>query len=514
MRFSELLATLPPALAPSSIAQPLSGDPAIRSLTYDSRRVAPGELFVALRGVHTDGHAYLPQALRLGASALLVEAWPTDLSRGEVAVAVVPDTRRALAPIAAAFFGHPARELTLIGVTGTNGKTSTTYLVEAMLKQAGRRVGLIGTVEVRYGEVRQRSINTTPESLDFQHTLRAMRNRGVEIVVMEVSSHGLALGRIAGCGFGVAAMTNVTQDHLDFHGDMDAYLRSKLLLFQQHLNKDGGAIVNLDDAAAAMFLAAAESAGARVVRVSQRADSEADIRIENSSITLDGSDVTLRTPSETLALHLPLVGAFNLENLLVAAGIAWALGLPSEAIARGAAACLQVPGRVERVENSAGAAPAVFVDYAHTPDAVEKLLCALRPLTRGRLIAVFGCGGDRDRGKRPLMARAVARWADCAIATSDNPRTENPESILDDVARGLGEMRRVEPAELRTGRGCYARVSDRRSAIELAIAAAQLKDTVVIAGKGHEDYQIIGHEHLPFDDRREARRALMQRAKQ
>jgi UDP-N-acetylmuramoyl-L-alanyl-D-glutamate--2,6-diaminopimelate ligase len=332
---------------------------------------------------------------------------------------------------------------------------------------------------------------------------------------MEVSSHGLELGRVSGCAFRVAAFTNLSQDHLDFHGSMDSYLASKTLLFRDHLAPGAVAVVNIDDAASEKIIGVARDAGADILRVGRGRDAQADLRLTSSTIQLDGTRAELEDASGRFAVELPLIGDFNLENLLVAAGVARALGIDSDLIARGIAACPQVPGRMERIKGPGRSEPTVLVDYAHTPDAVEKLLRAVRPLCRGRLIAVFGCGGDRDRAKRPLMAEAVARNADLAIATSDNPRTEDPELILRDVEAGLRDLERVEPDALfsteagQTRR--YAVLVDRRSAINLALMEAGASDTIVLAGKGHEDYQIIGRKKFPFDDRDEARRALLER---
>ena len=504
MRLSELLKALPPTLVAHLRGD---GDPRIRGIHYDSRAVSPGDLFVALRGANADGHDYLEQALALGAVALLVESLP-EAFRPSVPTAQVADTRRALAPLAVRYFGEPARELHLVGITGTNGKTTTAYLLESMLREAGRLPGIIGTVEIRYGQKHERATNTTPESLDLQRTLRGMRTAGVDAVAMEVSSHGLALGRVDGCHFGVVAMTNVTQDHLDFHESMGAYRNAKTRLFSELLAPGGTAVVNLDDPSAAEFLAAAGDA--RYIRVSRAGDPRAEVRVEEAQVSLDGSTVRLALPSGPLQVVLPLLGDFNLENLTVAVGVGVGLGLPVDAIARGVAHCPQVPGRVQRVPPQGGATPGptVLVDYAHTPDAVEKLLRTLKPLTRGRLITVFGCGGDRDRGKRPLMAEAVARFSDRAVATSDNPRSEDPDAILRDVEAGLAGLQRVEPTELAAAPHSYARLADRREAIDLAIGLARPGDLVVLAGKGHEDYQIIGKRRLPFDDRDEAARAL------
>jgi UDP-N-acetylmuramoyl-L-alanyl-D-glutamate--2,6-diaminopimelate ligase len=507
MRLSALLSALPR----DQLLEPPQDDPVIRGLCYDSRAVAAGDLFFALRGTAHDGHRYLEQAIAMGAAAAVVEERSSqgDL-RGRPLVRV-SDSRRALAPLASRFYGEPASELCLVGVTGTNGKTSVSYLVESILARADRRVGLIGTVEIRYPGERRRSLNTTPESLDLQRTLRAMRTQGVEAVAMEVSSHGLELGRVEGCRFAVGAFTNLTQDHLDFHGTMDAYRLSKARLFEEHLAPGGHAVVNVDDPSGEAYVRAAQEAGARVVRVS-RSDPTVDVHLEGAEVRLDGTRARIALPSGSLEVRLPLIGDFNVENLLVATGIAVALDVPSPAIARGTAACPQVPGRVERVGAELAEAPTVLVDYAHTPDAVEKLLRTLRPLTPGRLVTVFGCGGDRDRAKRPLMAEAVARWSDRVVATSDNPRTEDPRRILVDVERGLAKLARVEADALGAAEGGYSVLVDRREAIELALSIAREGDTVVLAGKGHEDYQIVGHERLPFSDCDVALRTLERRS--
>jgi UDP-N-acetylmuramoyl-L-alanyl-D-glutamate--2,6-diaminopimelate ligase len=514
MRLSALLAALPPdAEAREAGASAAGADPVIRGLAYDSRQVTAGDLFFALPGTEVDGHDYVDQALDRGAAALILERVPPGLDPARCPAVLVRDSRRALAPIATSFFGNPASELTLIGVTGTNGKTSTTYLIESILAKAGRRVGLIGTVEIRYADERQRSVNTTPESLDLQRTLRAMRTRDVETVVMEVSSHGLELGRVDGCRFDVGAVGNVTQDHLDFHGTMDAYRGSKVLLFDRYLGRDAIAVVNLDDPSSEEFLAASKRAGARIFRVSRDTGSGAEVVLQGADVGLDGTRAAITTPLGDLDVTLPLVGDFNIENMLVACGVAAGAGASRDAIVAGIASCPQVPGRVERIGAEIPGAPTVVVDYAHTPDAVEKLLQTLRPLTDRRLITVFGCGGDRDRSKRPLMAQAVARFSDRVVATSDNPRTEEPEQILVDVESGLRSLRRVEPEALREAPGSYVSLVDRRRAIELAIEIADEGDMVVIAGKGHEDYQIIGRKKFPFHDGEEALRVLERRVR-
>jgi UDP-N-acetylmuramoyl-L-alanyl-D-glutamate--2,6-diaminopimelate ligase len=511
MRLSELISALPAELAPSDAAAAAGVDPLIRGICYDSRLVAPGDLFVALSGSTSDGHDYVGRAAELGAAAVMAEhEIASPVIRG-LPLVIVPDSRRALAPVSMRFFGEPGHEMTLFGVTGTNGKTSTCYLIESILAAAGRAVGLIGTVEIRYADERLPAVNTTPESLDLQRTLRAMRTAGVESAVMEVSSHGLELGRVTGCRFEVSAFTNFTQDHLDFHGDMEAYLASKTLLFSELTRRGGAAVVNVDDPSAEVIMTAAELAGARVLRCSRRPEQKAEVELLEADVSLEGSRVRMALPGGTLACDFPLLGDFNLENLLVACGCASAAGIALEHIVAGVEACPQVPGRMEVVRAEGVGQPGVIVDYAHTPDAIDKLLAAVRPLAAGRTIAVFGCGGDRDRGKRPLMAQAVGRHADLAIVTSDNPRTEDPQRILDDVAAGLSSFECCAPESLEASSGCFSVIGDRRDAIRRAIALAETGDTVVIAGKGHEDYQIIGSEKRPFDDRVEARRALQLR---
>jgi UDP-N-acetylmuramoyl-L-alanyl-D-glutamate--2,6-diaminopimelate ligase len=352
---------------------------------------------------------------------------------------------------------------------------------------------------------------TTPEASDLQRLLAQMETAGVDVVALEVSSHALALRRVAGVCFEVVAFTNLSQDHLDFHGSMDAYLASKARLFRDHLGPGAIAVVNVDDPAGEKIVAVARDAGAEILRISRDPRASADLRLVASEVGFEGTRASFEDTKGRLDLEMPLLGDFNLENLAVAVGIARALDLEDEAIVRGVSLCPQVPGRMERVGGDPVGGPAVLVDYAHTPDAVEKLLRAVRPLCRGRLIAVFGCGGDRDRAKRPLMAEAVAHHADLAVATSDNPRTEDPLTILRDVEAGLARLQRTEPETLFDATGRYAVVVDRRDAIDLAIAGANPNDTIVLAGKGHEDYQIVGREKLPFDDRIEAGRALAAR---
>ena len=512
MRLSALLDALPVELRATS-REPSAVDrkTEIRGIAYDSRRVAAGDLFFALRGGSADGHDHIAAAFERGAVAAIVEFVPENLGLVDRPVIVVLDSRRALAPVSTHFFGNPSSQLSLIGVTGTNGKTSTTYLVESILQRAGVPVGVIGTLDIRYAGERQPAVNTTPESYEIQRNLRAMRDHAIECAVMEVSSHGLVLGRVQGCEFAVAALTNVSQDHLDFHDSMDAYQAAKIRLFDTHLRTNGSAVVNVDDASADAFIRAAERSSAKLIRVSRKGEGAAEVRLEQARIELNGTDARIALPGGTLKLRIPLVGDFNLENTLVACGVGVALDIDPKAIAEGVENCPQIPGRVERVQTSREAEPMVVVDYAHTPDAIDKLLATLRPLASERLVAVFGCGGDRDRSKRPLMAEAVARWSDRVVATSDNPRSEDPLQILKDVEAGLAMLRRVEVEALDATDGSYAMISDRRRAIETAIGIARPGDMVVIAGKGHEDYQIVGPDRLHFDDREQARSALLAR---
>jgi UDP-N-acetylmuramoyl-L-alanyl-D-glutamate--2,6-diaminopimelate ligase len=461
----------------------------VQDIQYDSRAVRAGTLFVALRGAQTDGHRFIPQAIAAGASALLVEEAPSARPPA-IAVARVPDARAALADVAVRFFGAPARSLTLIGVTGTNGKTSTVRMLEAILLASGQAAGSLGTISVRYPGFEEKSSLTTPESLDLQRWLARMRDAGVRAVALEVSSHSLALGRVRGLAFAVGVFTHLSQDHLDFHKDMESYGAAKGKLFDGEYLA-GTAVLNASDPWTPRFAAIARGAARDVLTYARGAGARADFRTVEERIELSCSHLRVAGPDAEVAFTLPLAGDFQIDNALAALAAARALGIPWDAIVRGLERCPPVPGRLERV--GAGR-PIVLVDYAHTADALDRVLSRVRPLVSGRLIAVFGCGGDRDRTKRAPMARAACAHADHVIATSDNPRSEDPDAILRDVAVGLS--------------GSHEVVRDRREAIGRAIARAGVDDCVVIAGKGHEDYQIVGRERLAFDDRREAQRAL------
>ncbi len=465
---------------------------AIAELCYDSRAVQPGSLFVALRGARSDGHRYLSEAVAAGASAVLVETPPEPGLN--VPVAVVPDTRAALAEVAARFYEHPARDLVVIGVTGTNGKTSTVRMIEAVLQRAGRPTGSMGTISVRFPGSEELSSLTTPESLDLQRILARMRAAGVACVALEVSSHSLALGRVRTLRFEVAVYTQLTQDHLDFHADLEEYGATKAQLFGAEYLA-GTAVLNARDALTPRLAALARDAGRPVLSYARGSEPAVDLWSSEERIDLAGSRFTVSTPAGSCPITLPLPGDFQIENALAAIGTGLALNVPLELIADGLEHCPAVPGRLERVSSSE---PAVFVDYAHTPDALDRVLARVRPLVRGRLICVFGCGGDRDKSKRAPMARAACAHADHVVATSDNPRSEPPEAILRDVREGLS--------------GSFEVLVERRDAIRRAVSLAEPADVVVIAGKGHEDYQIVGEERRPFDDRVEARAALEARS--
>ncbi|MBP9208309.1 MAG: UDP-N-acetylmuramoyl-L-alanyl-D-glutamate--2,6-diaminopimelate ligase [Kofleriaceae bacterium] len=468
----------------------------------DSRAIEPDDVFVAVRGRRSDGHAFIGTALERGAAAVVVEAEQPGLAVPQI---VVASGARAFAILTGAATGHPARRLTLVGITGTNGKTTTTYLIESILRAAGEatRPGVIGTVDYRWhgraGLVQEDAPYTTPTAPILHATFARMADDGVSHAVMEVSSAALEMDRLGGLGFAVGAFSNLTQDHLDVHGTMAAYQAAKRLLFAHHLAEGGVAVVNVDDVAGEDMAAAAAAHGRRVLRVSsdpeptRPAQQGAEIRVTWCESTVRGIRARVRTPrGELEASAPPLIGAYNVANLALAVGIAEALGLPHAAIVAGIAALPGVPGRVERVGNTLGLD--VLVDYAHTPDALRNVLSALRPLCTRRLLCVFGCGGDRDPGKRPLMGAAVAELADLAIVTSDNPRTEAPRAILDQILPAVPRPFFVDV--------------DRRTAIRAAVAEAMPGDIVLIAGKGHEDYQILGTSKIHFDDREEAAAAM------
>ena len=459
------------------------GNPRVTGLATDSRRVRPGDLFVAIRGGQLeDRHRFVPQAVAAGAVAVVVE----EPVQGNVAVVRVPSTREALALFSEQFYGSPSRKLRMVGVTGTNGKTTTAMLIQASMAAALGDCGLLGTIEYRLGGRRMASVIGTPEAHELQRFLKEMTDGGCAAAVMEVTSHGLALDRVRGIAFDTAVFTNFSRDHLDFHGSLESYLAAKKLLFD-NLNPDALAVVNADDEATDRLLS---DCAAGVVTYGRSPN--ADVRIENAATDGRGTRLELETPWGSVHLALALQGRFHQMNAAAATAAGLAMDVDAETIAA-AVRDLQAPGRFESIQE--GQRFGVIVDYAHTPDALENVLRAAREFTEGRLICVFGCGGDRDRGKRPQMGRISARMSDLTVVTSDNPRTEDPDSILRDVAAGVGAADHVVEV-------------DRRKAIALAIENASRGDLVVIAGKGHEDYQDIGGRKIRFDDRQVARDVL------
>ena len=480
----------------------LGDDPEVEQVTCDSRGVRPGAVFCAVRGVRSDGHDFVPAAVRAGAAAIIAER---EVPCAPARLLLAADARYAMAIAASNLHGRPAESLTLVGVTGTNGKTTVAYLVEACARAAAIPVGILGTVTWRYPGFEREASHTTPESTELQAMLAAMRDAGTRLACLEVSSHALAQHRVAGLRFRAAGFTNLTRDHLDYHGDEERYLAEKRKLFTEHLRDDAIAVVNEDDAAGARLARELRARGRTVWSSGLAAG--CDVSAEAPSFGLAGISARITTPAGAFDLRSPLVGAHNLENLLTAAGLAAAAGIPLDAVARGLGSCNGAPGRLERVEANG---VTVFVDYAHTPDALARALASLRTLAPRRLIAVFGCGGDRDRGKRPLMGEAAARLSDLVVVTSDNPRTEDPEAILADIVPGVlrGGQRRLEPQAARDGGSGFVVVPDRREAIALAVGAARAGDAILLAGKGHETYQTVGAEKRHFDDREEARRAL------
>jgi UDP-N-acetylmuramoyl-L-alanyl-D-glutamate--2,6-diaminopimelate ligase len=470
-------------LTPLAVAGPL--DVPTASLTYDSRQAAPGAIFVAVRGLWVDGHEYIDRAVAAGAAAIIAETPPPAGSTGATWVQVA-DSTAALGLAADAFYGHPSRALAVLAVTGTNGKTTVTSLLYEVLEACGHVPGLVGTVEHRFGAVRRKTQFTTPPSADLHALLSEMRGAGCDHVALEASSHGLAQQRLAGLTVAVGGFTNLSRDHLDYHETMAAYREAKALLFR---SLAPAACFNIDDPVGRAF---AREYGGRRLTVSVAGDASADYATEGLTCQIDGSSARLRTPAGTVPLALRLVGRHNVENALVALGMAVLAGLEPARVIAALAQARGAPGRLEVVPGPRH----VLVDYAHTPDALLNVVTALGALTPGRLICVFGAGGDRDPGKRPKMGEVAARYADVAVVTSDNPRSEDPAAIIAQILTGMAAAPPV-----------YVD-ADRRAAIRWAIAHAGPQDVVLIAGKGHEDYQIIGEQRLHFDDREEAAAAL------
>ncbi len=476
----------------------------VTGVAYHSRDVIPGGLFVALKGCRTDGRLYLDDSLAQGARVVVTEQ---DLAPPPgVTVVLAPQARLALAHLSAAYYDHPSRELTLVGITGTNGKTSTSYLLEAILSAAGCRVGVVGTVNYRVGDQIWPAPVTTPESLDLQRLLREMRDQGVTHVFLEVSSHALDLRRVDRAAFAAGVFTNLSQDHLDYHRDLDEYFAAKSRLFLEILANGGPpglAVINLDDPWGLRLKDAV-----RVPVLTYGCHPESQVRPLTYRFRQDGLEARLTTPAGEVEITSRLVGPFNLANILAAAATALGLGLDLATVARGIAALAGVPGRLERFGPPEG--PGVFVDYAHTPAAISQALGALETLNFSRVITVFGCGGDRDRSKRPLMGQAAAAKSQLVIVTSDNPRTEDPLAIIREIEPGLEKsgLPRLTAARAQRGEAGFLVVPDRREAIRLAVSLARPGEAVLVAGKGHEDYQIWGAERRHFDDREEVAAAL------
>lgn len=496
MRLSELLKStaVRQLLGPAEIE--------VTGLRYDSRRVEAGDAFFAWRGQASDGHRFLADAVARGARVLVVEELPQQ--ELPATVVLVENCRKALAVMSRTFFGDPTLGMAVVGVTGTNGKTTTTYLLEAILAEAGRSPAVVGTINYRFASEVHAAPHTTPEAVELLEQVAQFRAAGAESLVMEVSSHALDQFRADGIHFQVGVFTNLTPEHLDYHGDMEHYFASKLRLFQELLPASGGrSVVNVDDPYGARL------ADLLPEPITCGRDKRAMIRPDGLTATLDGIHGRVTTPAGPVMLASPLLGEYNVENLLGAIGAGIALNLSPQVIERGLAGANAVPGRLERVANQQGAV--ALVDYAHTGDALDRVLQALEALNPGRILTVFGCGGDRDPRKRPVMGEVAARRSHIAVVTSDNPRTEDPLQIIEQVRAGVSTIHPQEwtPEEAVAGNGRgYVVIPDRRAAIRFAVGLLRPKDVLLVAGKGHEDYQILGTKRIHFDDREELQRAF------
>lgn len=459
----------------------------VDGLVCDSRLVKTGDVFVALKGATSDGHRFLADAAAQDASVAVVEEY-CDAALPQVRVA---DSLASLPILAANYYRHPAQSLNLIGVTGSNGKTTTTYLLEQIYQSMGEPIAVIGTIEYRFKDFHQDAQTTTPLPHEMQRILREVVDRGCARAAMEVSSHGLALHRVDGLEYQTAVFTNLSQDHLDFHKTMDGYRETKKLLFSQYLASDGAAVFNLDDEVGLRF---ANELGS-IKQMNYAIERTADLQAADLEIRLEGTRFTLRFPDASFDVLTPLQGRHNVYNILGACAAAYSQGVEPTQLAQCVESLNAAPGRLEQVENGIGAL--VVVDYSHTPDALEKCLETLNAVPHQRILTVFGCGGDRDKTKRPKMGAIALRLSDKAFVTSDNPRTEDSQAILDDVVAGM------------TGEGEYVVIADRDQAIRAAIEELQADDILLIAGKGHETYQILGRDKIHFDDRETARKHLL-----
>ncbi|HEY9792458.1 MAG TPA: UDP-N-acetylmuramoyl-L-alanyl-D-glutamate--2,6-diaminopimelate ligase [Candidatus Obscuribacterales bacterium] len=473
----------------------------ITGITYDSRQVKPGFAFFCIPGEHVDGNQFIADAIKCGAACVVTEKTP---AQSAVPAIVVPDVRGAMAAVSAEFYGHPSRQLRVIGITGTNGKTTTTHLLERILTDCGMKTGLIGTLGTRtdaQGEYKDAK-HTTPQAADLQRMLADMHKSGCRYVSMEVSSHALAQKRVADCEFAVAVLTNITQDHLDFHKTMEHYWRSKRLLFEalndsKQLNLS--AVINYDDP---LYKEFASVLGPKIRRLSYGWQAPADVHVSSCAYQSGGTKLKLATPEGPLEMNLRLAGQFNVYNVMAAVAVCLAEGIDKQAIKQSLEAFPGVAGRFEVVSTTNGNEPLCIVDYAHTPDGLDNVLKAAAHLVPpgGKLLVVFGCGGDRDPSKRPQMGKIAESAAHEVIVTSDNPRSEEPEHIIQNILVGIQRMThvKVEP--------------DRAKAIRMAVSSASEQDVVVVAGKGHENYQILADKIIPFDDRQEVLAALQERA--
>ncbi len=479
MKLTEIIQTVKPL----AVEGPLDRD--ITGITYDSRRVMPGNLFVAVRGEHTDGHRFVEAAIDRGASAVVLER---DAGMNPRATRIkVEDARHTLAMASASFYSHPSLQLKVVGVTGTNGKTTTAFMVKSIMESAGGEAGLLGTVQYQIGQRIIPASRTTPESVEIQNMMSQMLGSGCGGVSMEVSSHALAQQRVAGVDFDVAVFTNLSQDHLDYHETMEKYFEAKVKLFKMlgSRRKSGRAVVNADNEYGRRLIA---RLGGESAVVTYGVSSDATIRALDVRVSADGTYFVVRTPRGHMPISLPLIGRYNVSNALAAIGAALSLGIDLTSIERALANMPAVPGRLQRVP--VGQEFNVYVDYAHTEDALRNVLMTVSELTKHRLIVVFGCGGDRDKGKRTPMGEAACELADFSILTSDNPRTEDPKFILAQIEEGF-------PAGSQSR---YQVIEDRREAIERALDIARPGDTVLIAGKGHEMYQEFADTVVPFSD--------------
>ena len=492
----------------------------VAGITADSRQVTPGMLFVAVRGGSSDGHHYIQEAVKRGCVAVLA-AEDVPAIDCDVPVITVPDTRSAMGHLAAAFYDFPAREMTMIGITGTNGKTTSSYILEKFIQEAGGIPGVVGTINIRYLDVILEAMLTTPEAMEIHRQLRLMADHGVTHVVMEVSSHGLEQERVNAILFDVALFTNLSRDHLDFHGSMESYFAAKKRLFANHMNDTGTAVVVLSQSVTggngdwgkrlAEFLL--EKTRLKVVTCGIQ---YGDVRALKYSFSLEGTSAEIISNDTVFSIETPLVGAFNLENVLGCITCGLVLGYGMESMQPTLATLESIPGRLERVkvvqDDNEPVLRDVFVDYAHTPEALQHVLQTIRSLNPNRLVVVFGCGGDRDRGKRPLMGEVAGRLSDVCLVTSDNPRSESPQEILNDIETGLQGISAVKIDSTRLSRNPSLRgydiIESRRDAIKRAIEVSRPGDVILICGKGHESYQIKRSGRIFFDDRQEARKQL------